>query len=111
MTAAEKTYNETHPEYLTVVWAVLALRPYLNGHKFAICKDRDALKWIFNMANATGELARWRLHLSKFKFDVVHRSDIKNQAAEVLSQLEKGGTDITELDDDFPELVVSLIER
>lgn len=61
---AEKAYDTTHRECLAVVWAVLMLRYYLEGARFTIRTNHDALRWILNMADATGKLARWRLHLS-----------------------------------------------
>lgn len=46
-----------------------------------------------------------------FEFDVVHRVGMKNLASDALSQLERGGTGITKIDDDTPKMMVSLINR
>lgn len=68
--------------------------------------DEDALKKILNLVDATNKLAHWRLRLSGFEFDVVHRDGIENQAPDALSRLETGWTDTTELDNDLPEMQV-----
>ena len=60
---AEKNYDTTQRECLGIVWAVLLLRPYLEGTRFLLRTDHDSLKWIMGMSEATGKLARWRLHL------------------------------------------------
>ena len=44
MSSAEKNYDTTNKECLAVVWAVLSLRPYLEGTRFLIRKDHDAFK-------------------------------------------------------------------
>lgn len=69
---------------MDVVWAVLRLRPYLEGVSFTFRTDHEALRWILNMADLTGKLARWRLSLSELEFDVFHRFGIKHQAPDDL---------------------------
>lgn len=108
--AAQK-YSTALQECLAVAWAVLLTSPYLEGHKFSIRANHDMLKWIFKLADASGELTNWRLCLSELEFDVVQRVGIITQTADALSQLETGGTDTIELDDDLPEMLVSLIDH
>ena len=103
---AERAYDTTHRECLAVVWAVLLLRPYLEGTRYTIRTDHDALRWILNMADATGKLARWRLRLAEYEFDVVHRAGVKHQAADALSRLPTDGEDKAPLDDEIPVLVI-----
>lgn len=62
---AEKAYDTTHCECLAVVWAVLLLRTYLEQSRFTLCTEPDALRWILNVTDATGKLARCRLRFQK----------------------------------------------
>ena len=64
--AAERNYDTSERECLAVVWAVQLLRPCLEGTKFTIRTDHKALKWILDMKDSTGRLARWRLKLYNF---------------------------------------------
>lgn len=43
------------------------------------------LRGISNLADVPGKLARWRLRLTEFEFDVVPRASVKLQAADTLS--------------------------
>lgn len=84
-----------------MTWAVLMLRTYVEGHRFTIRTDQDALRCILNMEDATGKPARWRLRLKELEFDVVNRAGIKNQAADVLYGLETEEEDTADLKDEF----------
>lgn len=85
---------------------MLLLRPYLEGKRFTIMTDHDALKWILNLSNAVGRLARWRFQLFEFEFEDIHRADEKRQAADALSTLRTGGEETTGIDDDLPKCSV-----
>ena len=108
LTAAEKNYDTTQRECLAVVWAVLTLRPYLEGTRFTIRTDHLALKWLMNLSDASGRLQRWRLRLQPFEYDIVHRPGVKHQAADALSRLPTTGTDQTDLDDEIPTVAAVL---
>lgn len=87
---------------------VFLLCSYWEGHKFTIHKDYDAKKGILNVEDTIGKLARWRLFLLEFECDIVHRAGIKSHAADTLSRIETGGMDISDLDEDLQEMLVSL---
>ena len=87
LTKQERDYTTTEKECLAIVWAILLLRPYLEGQRFTVRSDRDSLRWVLNLADAKGRLAGWRLRLSEYDFVVEHRAGIKHQAAEALSRL------------------------
>lgn len=82
----------------------LLLRPYLEHKRFTIRMDHDSLKWILNLTNGTGRLARWSLQLSEFDFKVVLRAGVKREASEVLSRLQTASEDDTQLEDNLPIL-------
>jgi hypothetical protein len=68
--SAERDYSTTDKECLGIVWAVTNLRPYLEGTEFTVRTDHHALKWVMNLSDAQGLLARWRLRLAEFTFKV-----------------------------------------
>lgn len=93
-----------------MIWAVLMLRPYVEGRRFTIRTDHESLRWNLNMADATGKLSRWRLRLQELEFDVVHREVIKHQTADALSRLGTQGEYQAELNYEVPVLLLESSE-
>ena len=106
LTKAERAYDTTQRECLAVVWAIFTLRPYLEMKQFTLRTDHDSLRWILNLSDATGRLARWRLRLADYDYTVEHRRGIVHQAADALSRLPSDGMDETPLDDEIPLFLV-----
>jgi hypothetical protein len=73
--SAYRKYFTTEKEYPAIVWAVTHLRPYLEGIDFTVRTDHHALRWVMNIYDAQGRLARWRLRLSKFTFKVEYHPE------------------------------------
>jgi len=73
LTAAEQNYSTTERECLGVVWTVLKLRHFLDGQRFLIRTDYQALSWIYSTTDSSSRLMRWRLRLSKYTFDMVYK--------------------------------------
>lgn len=65
----------------------------------------DSLKLIFNLADATGRLAHWRLRLSKFEFDLVHYAGIEHQCTNALSRMPMTSEHINPIEDELPVTV------
>lgn len=106
LTKGGQADGTTQLEFPAIVLSVLVIWPYLVSRRFTIRTDRDSLKIIFSLADATGRLARWRLRLSEFDVDVRHRAGIKHQAADVHSRLTNTEKDQASIKDNSPIAVL-----
>jgi len=52
LSPAEKNYSTTERECLGVVWSVHKLRHFLDGHRFLIRTDHQALSWIYSTTDS-----------------------------------------------------------
>jgi len=73
LTAADQNYSTSERECLGAVWAALKLRHFLDGQRFLIRTDHQALSWIYSATDSSGRLMRWRLRLSEYMFDMVYK--------------------------------------
>ena len=69
----QRNFSATESECLAVVWAVLMLRPYLEGSHFIVSTYQNALRWMMTLNDPTGRLMRWRLRLLEFDYEIVYR--------------------------------------
>jgi hypothetical protein len=106
--AAERNYSTTERECLAIVWAVTHIRPYLEGVEFTVLTDHHAMRWVMNLAEAQGRLARWRLRPSEFAFKVEYSPGTTHHAADVLSRLPSKGVSQSPIEVDIPVAVVEL---
>jgi RNase H-like domain found in reverse transcriptase len=83
----ERNYSTTEKECLAIVGDILTLRPHLDGERFLIRTDHHSLRWVLNLADAQGRLARWRLSLLEFDFEVEYFPGKEHHAVEVMSRL------------------------
>lgn len=82
----EGELTRTARESFGVLVAVLLLGPYLESRRVTVRTHHAALKSVFTMSDASGELARWRLRLSQLEFGVVHYASSELQAADAMSR-------------------------
>ena len=73
LTSAEQNCSTTEKECLTLMWAFKKLRTYLDGYKFKAITDHSALRWLQNLRDPLGRLARWALDLQQWDLDIVYR--------------------------------------
>ena len=69
----ERNNSVTEKEYLALVWGIHNFREYLGGFSFKVITDHSSLKWLHNLQNPTGRLARWSLELLEYDFEIIHR--------------------------------------
>jgi len=86
LSPAEKSYSTTERECLGVVWSVLKLRHFLDGHRCLIRTDQQALSWIYSTTDLSGRLMRWRLRLSEYTFDMQYKPCASHHAPDFLSR-------------------------
>ncbi len=83
---AERNYSVTEREALSVVEGIKYFQSYLYGRKFTVHTDHNALKWLMQIRDPTGRLARWSLLLQQFDFEIKHRAGKSNGNADALSR-------------------------
>ena len=89
---AERNYSATEREALAVVAAIKHFQPYLYGRPFIVHTDHNALRWLMNVKDPTGRLARWSLFLQQYDFEIQHRAGKNNANADGLSRRPYGST-------------------
>lgn len=62
------------------------MRPYLEGYHFIVYPDHQSLRWLRNLMNPTGRLARWTVYLQQYDFDIKYRKGVLNRVADTLSR-------------------------
>jgi hypothetical protein len=69
-----------------VVKAVEHFRPYLYGRPFTLRTDHESLRWMTNLREPQGQVARWLEKLQEFNFDILHRKGTNHGNADALSR-------------------------
>ena len=82
----EKKYSITEREALSVIVAIQKCRPHLMGNHFTVVVDHQALKWLMNLRDRTGRLARWALTLQEYDFNIQYRPGKDHGNADTLSR-------------------------
>ena len=83
---AERNYSVTEREALAVVEGVKQFQHYVYGRQFTVLTDHSAVRWLMNIKEPTGRLARWALLLQQHDFTIQHRSGPTNGNADALSR-------------------------
>ena len=86
MSTSERNYCTTRRELLAVVEAIRHFHHFLYGAAFCIRTDHAALKWLRNLKDPEGQLARWLTRLEQYNFKVQHRPGVKHGNADCLSR-------------------------
>ena len=86
LNSAERNYSATEREALAVVAGIKKFQSYLHGRRFTVHTDHNALKWLMQIKDPTGKLARWSLLLQQFDFTIQHRPGRTNGNADALSR-------------------------
>ena len=104
LTEEQRNYSTPERECYAVVWANLTLRPYIEGTRFVVRTDHNALRWMMTTNDPQGRLMRWRLRLMEFDYEIVYGPGRVHQVQDALSRLlREGGTeDDATIDEETP---------
>lgn len=86
LTKQEQCYSTTERECLAVIFAIERCRPYIEGTKFTVITDHWSLKWLNNIKDPVGRIARWALRLQQYDFEIVHRKGKDHVVPDTLSR-------------------------
>lgn len=100
---AELHYGITEKECLAVVLAVRHFRVYVYGVEFDVVTDHTALKWLMDIKEPTGRLARWAMYLQAYKLTINYRKGRKHQNADALSRMPVVNNEILAIETDDEE--------
>lgn len=86
LTKSERVFSSTEKECLAVIHAIEKLKPYLLGTKFTVITDHYSLKWLNNIKDPVGRIARWAVRLQQYDFDIIHRKGKEHAVPDALSR-------------------------
>ena len=104
LTKEQRNNCATEREGYAVVWATLNLRPYIEGTKFVVRTDHNALRWMMTTNDPQGRLMRWRLRLMEFDYEILYRPGRLHQVPDAMSRLLREGDadDDATIDEEIP---------
>ncbi|CAB0032091.1 unnamed protein product, partial [Trichogramma brassicae] len=85
----ERNYTAPERECLGVIGAIRKFRPYIEGFEFTLVTDRASLRWVCNLRNPTGRLARWATRLQMHGCRVVQRTRTFDCVPETLKRVDE----------------------
>ena len=92
LTSAERNYSTTEKECLALIWYIKKLRPYLKGSSFRAITDHSALRWLQNLREPSGRLARSALGLQQWAVRIEHRKGSYHRVPDALLRLHEEET-------------------
>ena len=66
----------------------------MEGYYFTVITNHSSLKWLCNLHNPTGRLARWALELQAYDFEIIHHKGSFNYVLDALSRMYEDETDV-----------------
>lgn len=84
--SAQKKYSTTEKECLAVILAVEKFRCYIEGVEFEVITDHASLRWLHNLKDPAGRLARWAVRLQAYNYTLLYRKGKLNVVPDALSR-------------------------
>ena len=85
--AAECNYCVSEKEMLAVIKAIKYFRSYLEGRRFTVHSDHQALSSVMGLKEPKGRLSRWQVFLMSYDMKINHRKGTDLKDADALSRL------------------------
>ncbi|CAG2252218.1 unnamed protein product [Mytilus edulis] len=107
LTEAERKWSASEHECLAILEGVKTYHVYLAYKHFKVYTDHNALKFLNNIKQSTGRLARWSVLLQGYDMEILYRQGKTNVVADCLSRREYPVTkesDISEPEDVIPSI-------
>lgn len=86
LSPAQRKYTVNERECFAVICAMGHFRPYIEGTQVEVRTDDASLKWLANLKDPQGRLARWALRLQAHDIIIVHRPGSQMAVADALSR-------------------------
>ena len=83
----ERNYTVTERECLAVIYSYKQFCVYLHGVKFTVVTNHSSLRWLQELKEPEGRLARWAIKFQAYDFEIIHKAGDKHQNADGLSCL------------------------
>jgi len=87
LNTGEVNYSTTELECLAIIFGIKQFRPYLYGRKFIILTDHRPLPWLFNLKDPLSKLARWRILLEEYDYEIKFKPGVLNSNVDALSRM------------------------
>lgn len=104
MNSAERNYSATEREALALIEGIKKFQPYLQSRQFTVVTDHSSLRWLMNVKDASGRLARWALLLQQYDFEIVHRPGKMHGNADSLSRRPYDTRECNSIQKDEPQV-------
>ena len=94
-------HHAVEKEAAAIVESVREWRHFLIGRKFKLITDQRSVSYMYDCKRKSKiknvKIARWRVELSQFKFDIIYRPGDENLAADTFSRIASIGHPMQEL--------------
>lgn len=89
----ELNYSTTEKECLAVIFGLRKFKPYIEGYHVVVITDHQSLKWLRNIPNPTGRIARWIMEMQQYDLEIRYRKGNQHTVPDALSR----NTKVTEV--------------